>query len=66
LLSCSIIIVTIADIGFGYSEVLGRSEEQQWFWDIMYAASYIVMAGALLTLVYSQYINAKPLKYTIQ
>ena len=65
LLSCSIIIVTIADIGFGYSEVLGRSEEQQWFWDTMYAASYIVMAGALLALVYSQYINAKPLKYTI-
>lgn len=66
LLSCSIIIVTIADIGFGYSEVLGRSEEQQWFWDIMYAASYIVMVGALLTLVYSQYINSKPLKYNIQ
>jgi hypothetical protein len=64
LLSCSIIIVTIADIGFGYSEVLGRSEEQQWFWDIMYASSYIVMAGALLTLVYSQQIRAKPLKYT--
>jgi hypothetical protein len=64
LLSCSIIIVTIADIGFGYSEVLGRSEEQQWFWDIMYAASYIVMAGAMLTLAYYQYINAKPLKYT--
>lgn len=65
LISCSIIIVTIADIGFGYSEVLGRSEEQQWFWDTMYASSYIVMAGALLTLVYSQYIHAKPLKYTI-
>ena len=65
LISCSIIIVTIADIGFGYSEVLGRSEEQQWFWDTMFASSYIVMAGALLTLVYSQYIHAKPLKYTI-
>jgi hypothetical protein len=64
LLSCSIIIVTIADIGFGYSEVLGRSEEQQWFWDTMYAASYIVMAGAMLTLAYYQYINAKPLEYT--
>ena len=65
LISCSIIIVTIADIGFGYSEVFGRSEEQQWFWDTMFASSYIVMAGALLTLVYSQYIHAKPLKYTI-
>jgi hypothetical protein len=44
--------------------VLGRSEEQQWFWDTMYAASYIVMDGALLTLVYSRHINAKPLKCT--
>ena len=26
LLSCSIIIVTIADIGFGYSEALGRHQ----------------------------------------
>jgi len=65
LLSCSIIIVTIVDIGFGYSEMLGRSEEEQWFWDTMYAASYIVMAGALFTLVYSRHINAKPLKYII-
>lgn len=47
LLASSIIILTVADIGFGYSEVLGRSEEEQWFWDTMYAASYIVMAGAL-------------------
>ncbi len=31
LLSCSIVIVTIADMGFGYSEVLGKSEEQLWF-----------------------------------
>jgi hypothetical protein len=64
LLSCSIIIVTVADIGFGYSEVLGRSEEQQWFWDTMYASSYIVMAGAMLTLAYYQCVNAKPLEYT--
>ena len=49
LLSSSIIILTIADIGFGYSEVLGKAEGEQWFWDIMYASSYIVMAGALYT-----------------
>ena len=49
LLACSIIILTIADIGFGYSEVLGKAEGEQWFWDIMYASSYIVMAGALYT-----------------
>ena len=47
LLACSIIILTIADIGFGYSEVLGKAEGEQWFWDIMYASSYIVMAAAL-------------------
>lgn len=49
LLASSIIILTIADIGFGYSEVLGKSEEEQWLWDTMFAASYIVMAGALYT-----------------
>lgn len=47
LLSSSIIIVTVADIGFGYSEVLGKSKEQQWFWDTLYSTSYIIMAGAL-------------------
>lgn len=47
LLASSITILTIADIGFDYSEVLGKSEEEQWFWDIFYASSYIVMAGAL-------------------
>ena len=47
LFASSIIIVTIADIGFGYSELLGTAEEEQWFWDILYTASYIFMAGAL-------------------
>lgn len=47
LLACSIAIVTIADMGFGYSEVIGTSEEEEWFWDLLYTASYIVMAGAL-------------------
>ena len=47
LFAISIIIVTIADIGFGYSELLGTAEIEQWFWDIQYTASYIFMAGAL-------------------
>lgn len=53
LLTGSIILVTLADIGFDYSEVLGVSDEQEWFWDILYAASYIVLAGAL----YSYYMT---------
>jgi hypothetical protein len=52
LLAASIVIVTVADIGFGYSEVTGTSDEEEWFWDIFYSASYIVMAGAL----YSYYV----------
>jgi hypothetical protein len=47
LFASSIIILTIADIGFGYSELLGTAEEEQWFWDILYTSSYIFMAGAL-------------------
>jgi len=47
LLAISIIILTIADIGFDYSEVLGKAEEEQWFWDTLFASSYLVMAGAL-------------------
>jgi len=47
LLTGSIILLTLADIGFDYSEVLGVSDEEEWFWDILYAASYIVLASAL-------------------
>jgi hypothetical protein len=47
LLAGSIVVVTVADIGFGYSEVIGRSEEEGWIWDTLYSTSYIVMAGAL-------------------
>lgn len=47
LLACSIAIVTIADIGFGYSERIGTSEEEEWLWNLLYTTSYIVMAGAL-------------------
>jgi hypothetical protein len=27
--------------------VLGVSEDQEWFWDILFAASYSVIAGAM-------------------
>jgi hypothetical protein len=64
LLTGSIILVTLADIGFDYSEVIGVSDEQEWFWDILYAASYIVMAGALysyyLTLSRDYILSRKP------
>jgi hypothetical protein len=56
LLTGSIILFTLADIGFDYSEVLGVSDEEGWFWDILYAASYIVLAGA----VYSYYMVLSP------
>ncbi len=63
LLTSSIILVTLADIGFDYSEVLGVSDEQEWFWDILYAASYIVLAGAMysyyMTLYHTYILNQK-------
>lgn len=68
LLTVSIIIVTIADIGFDYSEVLGLSDVEEWFWDIFYAASYIVMAGALYAyyvMLSRAYIPNIPKKRTI-
>jgi hypothetical protein len=54
----SIIILTIADIGFGYSELLGTAEEEQWFWDILYTSSYIFMAGALYAYYKVQHVRA--------
>ena len=46
LLAASILLVTVADIGFGYSEVLGKTVEQGrvGIWDAIYSAGYIVMA----------------------
>ncbi len=47
LLAISIVLVTVADIGFDYSERIGTSEQEEWFWNTLYSASYIVMVGAL-------------------
>jgi hypothetical protein len=63
LFASSIIIVTIADIGFGYSELLGTAEEEQWFWDILYTASYIFMAGALYA--YNVAMHKRPIQAEI-
>jgi hypothetical protein len=43
-------MVTIGDIGFGYSEVIINQEvaqKQLWIWDTFYNASYICIAAAL-------------------
>ena len=47
LLLTSIVVVTIADIGFGYTEVLGIAKDVNWFWSCVYNAAYIMMAVAL-------------------
>jgi hypothetical protein len=47
LLLTSIVVVTIADIGFGYTEVLGIAKDVNWFWSCAYNAAYIMMAVAL-------------------
>jgi hypothetical protein len=49
LLSLFIVMVTVGDIGFGYSNILGEeiAEEQAWIWDVFYNAGYISIAAAL-------------------
>jgi hypothetical protein len=44
-------MVTIGDVGFGYSEVIINEEIAQkelWIWDTFYNAGYICIAAALL------------------
>jgi hypothetical protein len=46
-----IIMLTIGDIGFGYSELIineDTAKKQLWIWDTFYNASYISIAAALL------------------
>jgi hypothetical protein len=42
-----IVLVTIADIAFSYSQRIGELGELGWFTDIVYSGSYIFIAGAL-------------------
>jgi hypothetical protein len=47
LLALSIVVVTIADIGFGYSAVIDKAGKEEWIWDLFYNSSYLVMSAAL-------------------
>jgi hypothetical protein len=47
LLSLSMVLVTIADIGFGYSAVIDKAGKEEWIWDLFYNSSYLTMAAAL-------------------
>jgi hypothetical protein len=47
LLALSIVVVTIADIGFGYSAVINKARKDEWIWDLFYNSSYLIMSAAL-------------------
>jgi hypothetical protein len=46
LLALSIVLVTVADLGFGYSAVRDKAGNEEWIWDLFYNSSYLVMAAA--------------------
>ena len=47
LLALSIVVVTLADIGFGYSAVINKAGKDQWIWDLFYNSSYLIKSAAL-------------------
>jgi hypothetical protein len=49
LISSFIVMVTIGDIGFGYSNTLGEdtAEKEEWIWDTFFIAGYLSVAAAL-------------------
>ncbi|HET7148613.1 MAG TPA: hypothetical protein VFI73_08970 [Candidatus Nitrosopolaris sp.] len=47
LLALSVVVVTIADIGFGYSSVIDKAGKDEWIWDLFYNSSYLIMSAAL-------------------
>ncbi|PWU81401.1 MAG: hypothetical protein DLM72_07195 [Candidatus Nitrosopolaris wilkensis] len=47
LLALSIVLVTVADIGFGYSALIHKARKEEWIWDLFYNSSYLVMSAAL-------------------
>ena len=61
LLALSIVLVTVGDIGFGYSAVLDKAGKEEWIWDLFYNSSYLVMAAAffLQSRIYSLQEQAK-------
>jgi len=46
LLALSIVLVTVGDIGFGYSAVIDKAGKEEWIWDLFYNSSYLAMAAA--------------------
>jgi hypothetical protein len=46
LLALSIVLVTVGDIGFGYSAVIDKAGKDEWIWDLFYNSSYLTMAAA--------------------
>lgn len=50
LISSFIILSTIGDIGFGYSNALGEEtvNKEEWIWDTFFNAGYLSLAAALL------------------
>jgi hypothetical protein len=50
LISSFIILSTIGDIGFGYSNALGEetANKEEWIWDTFFNAGYLSLAAALL------------------
>jgi hypothetical protein len=46
LLALSIVLVTVGDIGFGYSAVIDKAGKDEWIWDLFYNSSYLAMAAA--------------------
>lgn len=49
LIASFIVMVTIGDIGFGYSNALGEeiAGKEEWIWDTFYNAGYLSIAAAL-------------------
>lgn len=45
LLALSIVLVTVGDIGFGYSAVIDKAGKEEWIWDLFYNSSYLAMAA---------------------
>ena len=46
LLASSIVLVTVGDIGFGYSAVIDKAGKEEWIWDLFYNSNYLAMAAA--------------------
>jgi hypothetical protein len=59
LIASFIVMVTIGDAGFGYSNALGQetAEKEEWIWDTFFNAGYLSIAAALFW--YSKFLVEK-------